>query len=527
MKNVYLIFFALFCLSNTIKAQVPKLNSYTPASAVIFLDFDGHLVQGTSWNYNGPFYCDGANMNTAQVTEVFNRVAEDYRPFNINVTTDSAVYEAAPARQRTRVVLTTSSSWYGTAGGVAFTHSFTWGDNTPCFVFTALHKYNLKNIAEATAHEIGHTLGLNHQSSYDATCNKTAEYNPGTGTGETGWAPIMGVGYYRNLTLWHFGTNPWGCSYMQDDLGIITSAMNGFGYREDDYGNTMPGATPLFFNNQQITLNGIIEQPNDADVFTFVLNGRSTFKVDALPYNIAAGYIGANVDMQVELTNGKDLQVYNPADLLRASIDTVLPAGTWYLRVLSKGNAFAPDFASLGSYTLSASVASTTLPLHKLELKGTSENNHHRLRWEIIADEKVVEQTVEQAADGQDFQPLAPLSAAARNFAYLPESAPQHYYRLRVKFDDGRTYYSNVISLRNNGTGSRPHLVSNRVTSALSIISPASYQYAIFDLNGRTLASGRLTQGLNYIATSFIPNGIYIIRYYNNQEQYTEKFSKQ
>jgi hypothetical protein len=122
---------------------------------------------------------------------------------------------------------------------VAFTNSFTWGDNTPCFVFTALHNYNLKNISEAASHEIGHTLGLSHQSAYDAVCNKTAEYNAGNGTGEIGWAPIMGVAYYRNVTLWHHGSSPWGCTYLQDDLGIITGSNNGFGFRP------MILATPL------------------------------------------------------------------------------------------------------------------------------------------------------------------------------------------------------------------------------------------------------------------------------------------
>ena len=34
-------------------AQAPVLNSYPSANAVIFLDFDGHTVDGTSWNWRG------------------------------------------------------------------------------------------------------------------------------------------------------------------------------------------------------------------------------------------------------------------------------------------------------------------------------------------------------------------------------------------------------------------------------------------------------------------------------------------
>jgi hypothetical protein len=527
MKNIYLSVLAMFCLFHTLSAQLPKLNSYPSASAVIFLDFDGHVVQGTSWNWEGPIYCNSANMNSTQVTEVFNRVAEDYRPFNINVTTDSTVYQAAPARQRTRVVLTTSSSWYGVAGGVAFTNSFTWGDNTPCFVFTALHNYHLKNISEATSHEVGHTLGLSHQSAYDAVCNKTAEYNAGGGTGEIGWAPIMGVGYYRNVTLWHYGSNPWGCSYLQDDLGIITGSANGFGFRADDNGNSLGTATPATVTGSRLSVQGVIERPNDADVYSFNLTGSSKLQLEALPYNVAAGFSGANVDLQVELTNGTETLIYNPSNLLRVSIDSVFSAGTWYLKILSKGNVFAPDFASLGSYTISANIIATTLPLHRLALKATAENNRHKLDWEIVADENIVEQIIEVAEDGLRFQPLSTVSDLIRMYQYVPVNAAQLYYRMKVTFDNRRTHYSNVVSLQSNSANSKPVLKGNVITSNLRIYSPPGYHYAVSDMAGRQLSTGRLTVGDNFVSLRAMPAGLYLIRFTNNQEQYTEKFSKQ
>ena len=198
----------LICASIFVSAQMPVLSSHPASSAVLLLDFDGTIVEGTSWNGSGPIACAGSNLTPSQIRDVFNRVAEDYRPFTINVTTDSSVFLAAPSNKRTRVILTTSSSWYGSAGGVAYINSYSWGDNTPCFVFTALLGYNTKSIAEATSHELGHTLGLRHQSSYDAFCNKVSEYNSGNGSGEIGWAPIMGVSYYRNMTLWNYGANP-------------------------------------------------------------------------------------------------------------------------------------------------------------------------------------------------------------------------------------------------------------------------------------------------------------------------------
>src|SRR5687768_6841135 len=121
MKNLIQILLAslLLCGARAAVAQTPLFNSHPAAAATLFLDFDGHRVNGTTWNMNGPITCNPSNLSPAQVTEICNRVAEDYRPFNVNVTTDSARYLAAPAYTRMRLILTTSWEWYGSAGGVS------------------------------------------------------------------------------------------------------------------------------------------------------------------------------------------------------------------------------------------------------------------------------------------------------------------------------------------------------------------------------------------------------------------------
>ena len=131
MKNLFrsTMMALLFSVPLFTGAQVPVMNSYPSATAVLFLDFDGHTLDNTAWNYNGPIVCDASGMTNTNIVSVFNRVAEDYRPFNINVTTDESKYLAAPIDRRIRVVLTVSHQWYGAAGGVAFVGSFTWGDD--------------------------------------------------------------------------------------------------------------------------------------------------------------------------------------------------------------------------------------------------------------------------------------------------------------------------------------------------------------------------------------------------------------
>src|SRR5690348_12150727 len=156
----------MLCCITAYSQQVPKYNSYSAAAATAYLDFDGQVVRGTAWNWDDAINARPAPLTTAIITEVFNRVAEDFRIFNINITTDSAVFKKAPPSKRVRVIVTPTSEWYGNSAGVSFVNSFTWGDDTPAWVFTKLLEDKAKYIAEAVSHEIGHTLGLQHQSTY-------------------------------------------------------------------------------------------------------------------------------------------------------------------------------------------------------------------------------------------------------------------------------------------------------------------------------------------------------------------------
>jgi hypothetical protein len=530
MKNILRSCFMLLALfgATRIHAQVPIYNSLPSASATIFLDFDGQTVENTSWNYAGPIFCASSGLTTAQITTVFNRVAEDYRPFNINITTDSTKYFAAPATKRQRVILTVTSDWYGSAGGVSFVGSFTWGDNTPAFVFTQLLGFSEKYVGEAASHEAGHTLGLYHQALYDASCVKISDYNSGVGSGEIGWAPIMGVGYYRNFTLWNNGPNSYGCNTIQSDLAVITTT-NGFTYRSDDYPNTFNQASSLPFTSSQFSVNGVIEQSTDMDMFKFVLPQAQHFVLNATPYNIGTGNTGSNLDMQVTLFNSSQTQlnVYNPGTLLNSVIDTILNTGTYYLKIEGKGNMYAPNYASLGSYSLQGTESSATLPLRSLVLQGELVNDKHKLNWVIDADEQVIEQILEISTDGRTFHSLVQPGNADRTYLYQPSISSAVQYRLKATFDNGHIYYSNIVTLRNINNDLRPKLVSNLVNNSLLITSPGTFNYSIYDLNGKMTAKGSLTKGMNNVSTGNTSGGMYMIRFADENNQWTDKFVRQ
>jgi hypothetical protein len=510
-------------------AQVPLFSSLPSAPAVIFLDFDGHTVDGTAWNDNGPIICGASGLDNTKITTIFNRVAEDYRSFNINVTTDSTKFLAAFPTKRIRVLITVSHEWYGLSAGVAFVGSFNWGDDSPCFVFSSLLNYNVKNIAEAASHETGHTLGLHHQSTYDVNCVKTSDYNYGQGAGEIGWAPIMGIGYYQNLTSWYNGPNTFGCTNYQSDLDIITTS-NGIAFRTDDHAASFASATTASFTANQFNISGIIGQNNDQDMIRFNQPGAGRFQLDAVSYNVGTGNSGSNLDLQVTLYKSPQtlLNVYNPAALLNSVIDTQLNPGTYFLRIEGRGNIYAPDYTSLGSYALRGDfTANASLPLRSLVLHGELVNDKHRLTWIIDADEAITKQILEVSTDGSNFSPVTQPPNELRSFMYKPYVTTTVQYRLNVTFDNTRQYYSNVVSLHNRRSASWPALVSNVTNNNIIVISPGTYSYAIYEFGGKAVSNGQLTNGLNTINTAAITSGMYVIRFVNGNEQWIDKFVKQ
>ena len=207
----------------SVPTDVFALHSLPSSTKVVYLDFDGHLMQNEYWNsaYKiGPFdnqaYDIDGNPSTfsdteqARIFEIWQRVADDYAPFDIDVTTDDPGIDGLRRTSSTdttfgaRVVIT-SSDWYAAAnggtriGGIALLNVFTSNTDHASYVFSSnLGSGHAKYVADATSHEAGHTLSLEH----DGTA--TAGYYSGHGS----WGPIMGTPYSRAVTQWSHGQYP-------------------------------------------------------------------------------------------------------------------------------------------------------------------------------------------------------------------------------------------------------------------------------------------------------------------------------
>lgn len=349
----------LVVLSNFYYGQIPILNSQ-PATTkkVIYLDFDGQVVSGTGWNGGQAVNAMPSTKSAVEITTIFQRIAEDYRPFDVNITTDSLRFNAATPNTRIRVIFTPTSNWYGSAGGVAFLGSFNWGGTpgTPCWVFEDKLGYSVKNMAEAAAHEVGHTLTLRHQSSYTSNCVKT-EYHPGTGSGVTSWAPIMGVGYSKNVTIWHNGKSATSCTTIQNDHGGTGIGLTSPGYLSflpDDVGNTLGTAKVLNLTNVTLLDSGIITEPTDIDAYQFTICDTREITINIKPWVLdTVSYLGADLDVRFFLYNGganSVLAVDTTLTRLYTLRSVTLNPGTYYFTVDGGRSNYYSDYGSLGKY---------------------------------------------------------------------------------------------------------------------------------------------------------------------------------
>jgi hypothetical protein len=266
-------------------------------------------------------------------------------------------------------------------------------------------------------------------------------------------------------------------------------------------------------------------------MFRFSMPGRGRFQLNAVPYNVGTGNAGSNLDLQISLYDGSQnlLNVFNPGFLLNSVADTILNPGFYYLKVEGQGNLYAPAYASLGSYSVQASIEpGAPLAVHKLELGGLQNGDLHQFSWSIEADEQLLQQILEVSIDGKDFIELTAPTIDSRSYVYRPATAINNQYRLKVLFEDGKRYYSNTITLRQNESGLRPKLLSNFIGSnTVSVSSPGNYSYTLLDLNGKMISRGQLINGINNIPIDNMITGMYIIRFSGNDQVWTDKLLRQ
>lgn len=330
------------------------LESNPDATKTIYLDFDGHHSVNNVWGHDIVFPAfnrqgDAESFTTAELIEIqkqFQNVAEDFLPFDVNVTTidpgEDALKKSGTGdfEWGIRAVNTQATDGFGNGiGGVAYLNSFSWDSDTPVFTFNK----GARNGGMTNSHEVGHALGLRHDG-----LNGSA-YHPGTGSGPTAWGPIMGAPFGDRVTQWSNGDYE-GSTSTQDDLAIIANSRNGFGYRDDDHGNSAELASSLLVvEDEGLSGWGIVGDTSDSDWFSFQTgSGTVDLQIEAFGQD-------PNLDIEATLqdADGNVIATSNPLDDTNAAFNLNLDAGTYFLSVDGVGrDGRYSDYGSLGFFSI-------------------------------------------------------------------------------------------------------------------------------------------------------------------------------
>ncbi|HQR02455.1 MAG TPA: T9SS type A sorting domain-containing protein, partial [Ferruginibacter sp.] len=203
----------------------------------------------------------------------------------------------------------------------------------------------------------------------------------------------------------------------------------------------------------------------------------------------------------------------------------VLDAGTYYLKIDGTGNTNIGEYGSLGAYTINGT--SGALPIHAVNLSGSTDKARHNLSWNIIADEPIKSIRVELSENGTDFTELTSVTPSARNFSYNPGKAGILYYRLKLTSVLGQEVYSNTLALKGTNNIDPLFYVSTFIRQEIAVNAPGNYRYCVADMNGRIIATGNGPKGLNRIDMRKQPDGMYIIQLITNNTRQTERIIKQ
>lgn len=356
-------------------AAYPKFNSKPDSKFVIYIDLDGETSTSPFWNNGQTIYAQPlATYTDAEVELIWEVPAQDYLPYDVNVTTDRAVFDAANKYQRKMCIVTkTTTAGQPGIGGIAKIGSFSDGYGDPCWVFNPGPKVT----GETVSHEVGHTVDLNHDGK-----GSSAYY-----TGHNNWAPIMGAAYSTgSVTLdnpnvmaqWSAGEYSGATNTSEDDV-VIIGTHNGFGFRADEYGDSYSEAGNLTVEKNGTVLGeknqGIIGRRKDLDVLKFIIAAGDLTLTVAPYYKVPDLNKHPDLNIKLRLLNasGTELVSADPtpptaANTFAAMAATItktgLAAGTYYLEIDGVGNGSAStgytDYASIGGYNISGTLPVAT-----------------------------------------------------------------------------------------------------------------------------------------------------------------------
>ena len=331
---------------------VLPLQSLPGATGVIYLDFDGEKGPFSGW---GTFDAAPSGANNTQIKEVWQRVAEDYQAFNLNITTDRRVYDSAPRGSRMHVLVTPTNTAAPGAGGVASSAPSTGRAIRFAGRFIPRERRPRKSLLTRSATPLAfRTMGGPRPPR--ATTAGTAPARR-AGRPSWGWAITKTSRSGRKANT-RARTTPRTTSRSSSATtttwtrALRTSAPRWTARLTSKSCQTTRSPTKASLSRARIS-----------DSFRFVTSGG------AVTLTASVVNAGPNIDLSAECTARADVLIAssNPDTQVNATVTATLAAGEYTLRITGVGRGDPltdgySDYGSMGAFLVSGTVAGGVKP---------------------------------------------------------------------------------------------------------------------------------------------------------------------
>lgn len=216
-----------------------------------------------------------------------------------------------------------------------------------------------------------------------------------------------------------------------------------------------------------------------------------------------------------------------------ATITGLTANKTYHFKIVEFNGNTGPVYNT--TQVLSGNVTTaTTLPVTWLYFRGQAQQQSVKLEWGTSAEQNSAYFVIERS-NGQGYASIDTVVAVGnsntdRHYNYIDASAPAGnlQYRLKQVDIDGRSAYSQVISIRSNVVEVKFSVFPNPASASIkiSLNDAATAHLSIVDVRGALVQQQKVNNNSTIYISRLTP-GIYYVTVENNGKKFTEKLVKQ